>query len=105
MRPSCFAFFSAICEPCTALTRTVLRYAAPRPPRACLLALRLHPAADLRYCLLHCNRRRYARAKNPALHYTAFDFHKQCGAANYGRWGAHARLSGMCCQGSYIGCK
>ncbi|KAI8468529.1 MAG: SacI homology domain-containing protein [Monoraphidium minutum] len=28
---------------------------------------------------------RYAAAKNPALHYTAFDFHKECGATNYGR--------------------
>ncbi|GBF98164.1 hypothetical protein Rsub_10576 [Raphidocelis subcapitata] len=28
---------------------------------------------------------RYAADKNPALHYTAFDFHKECGATNYGR--------------------
>jgi hypothetical protein len=27
----------------------------------------------------------YAKDKDPALHYTAFDFHKECGATNYGR--------------------
>lgn len=28
---------------------------------------------------------RFARSKDPGLHYTAFDFHKECGAKNYHR--------------------
>jgi hypothetical protein len=29
---------------------------------------------------------RYSSSKSAALTYTAFDFHKECGATNYGRW-------------------
>lgn len=32
--------------------------------------------------------KRYASSRSAALTYTAFDFHKELGAANYARWGA-----------------
>lgn len=39
--------------------------------------------------------KRYTSSKSAALSYTAFDFHKQCGATNYGRWAAPAQVLSM----------
>jgi hypothetical protein len=42
---------------------------------------------------------RYRGARGAPLSYTAFDFHKECGATNYGRWVAGVLLVGVICTG------